>query len=443
MASEEVDELDLLRAEYSKALTKNNEAKALFREVLDHSRSQAAPRVTAASPKSDRLTTHLDALRLQRQHDNLQTLAQYSRKADEIADELKLYEPLDAALDRSGIGPRHKGGTMRQEDLAKTQQRVDDLLDSAQSLSTNLELALVRARQQLKREQSLLEYAKAQSHNSHDENNAMVELKALEATRDELQTWIGDSLAACEQEVTIPNAELLTASDGSSDQTTEETGADVETEYERYIEARKRLLSATHALRSPLLEPTSDTPTPPKAIVLKGAASTSQTTTTQRPPHIRHKSQASTSRPSSHPPLPSLAEIQSTHLPDYHHEKILTTYTSHLKNQTATQDAGLLQVLSLLSHESHLLPAHPMSNIAQGQAHGESESGTSPNAQQAEISRLLMGWDFASKRAGDVLGGSVEGQVRGARGSLDRARGWVEEMRIVEGMRREVRGRNE
>ncbi|KAK5944195.1 hypothetical protein PMZ80_003476 [Knufia obscura] len=437
MQPAEEDELVRLKSEYAQALARNHEAKAQLKHAFEHSRAQDVSKpASQVSLKREHLTTHLDSLRLQRQYGNLQTLAHYVDKAEGIAKDEKLYEPLNVSLNEGRFGLDRTDESIAAGDIANAQQQVDALLNSAKTLTTNLELALVRARQQLKREQKLFDDAKAQSDKTSNGGNIESKLRALEVTRDELQTWIGDSLAACEQEVEVPNLELLTIpDDNGSSYSQGDAEAEVEDQYDRYIEARKRLFSAVSALRAPL---------PTVASENLGASKTRPTDTTtnaddqdaasQRPSHPRLKSNASVSKMGERPTTTSLAEMQSTHLPDYYHEKLLSTYTTHLKDQTLAQDAKLLQVLGLLSHESHLLPAHPLPSLE----HGPGEAVDKTSQQQVDIDRLLRAWAFASDAAGEMLESNVQSQFEDARGALEKARLSMEEMCIMEDMKKEV-----
>jgi len=355
-------------------------------------------------------------------------MAHYAGKAESIAENEGLYEPLDAPFGKSKFALSHTDGSPQADEITNIQQRVEVLLSSAKSLTSNLELALVKARQQLKREQSLFEHAKAQSDKANNGENVESKLRALEATRDELQRWIADSLAACEQDVNVPNPELLTMPDEyGSDHSQGDADTKIEEQYDRYIEAREKLLLATSALRSTLPTMASDIPE-----VFRSARD--QVTTVQRPSHPRHKSNVSMSKLGERPTTTSLAEMQSTHLPDYCLEKLLSTYTTHLKDQTLAQDARLLQVLGLLSHESHLLPAHPVPSMVHVQGEGENK----PSQQQIEVERLLRAWAFASDSASEVLETNVQSHVSDARGALEKAKASMEEMYVMEGMREEV-----
>ena len=433
MESKQVDEVALLKEEYLQALARNTEARLELKQVLKHSTDQCASKASSRiASRLDCLTAHLDRVRIERQYGDLQTMAHYFDESEAIARDENLYDPLGDRISSTQINPTHNIETGRHKKVEETQQRVRALLDSAKTLTTNLELALVRARQQLKREKLLLEYAKAQSEGNQGGGNMDVKLKALEITRTELQAWIGDSLAACERKVTLPNPELLTNfSDGGPVSTLEESGSEVDNEYSRYIVARTGLVVALRALRSrlPALAsdelPSSGSKTPFTA---------SQAPTTQRPMCLRYKSHTSDSRPIEHSTTSSLAEIQSIHLPEYYHEKLLSTYMAHLESQTLALDARLLQVLNLLSHESHLLPTYPLPSMQQSQM----ESANNLNQQQFEVDCLLRRWAFASGAASEALDLSVQNNVQEAKGALEKANASIEEMHLIESMRKEV-----
>jgi len=435
MRSKQADEFALIKEEYLQALARNKDAKAELREVLKHSTDQVTANASSRpASKRDCLTAHLGRLRLERQYDDLQTVAHYFGQAETIANHEKLYDPLAVKTSNTQISSNHDTRAGQNNKVEQAQQRVHTLLDNAKTLTTNLELALAKARQQLKHEKLLLERAKAQSEGMQDDRNLGVQLKALEVTRNELQAWIGDSLAACEREAFFPESELLTtSSDDDPAPTVEESDAAVLDGYDRYIEARKGLLAATRALRSPLPAQESDeSPVEPKKPPIA-----SQAPTTLRPPYARYKSNTSGSRLVEHSMTPSLAEIQNVCLPEYYHEKLLSTYTAHLEDQIIAQDARLLQVLNLLSHESHLLPTYPLPSTHQSQT----GSANNLNQQQLEIEGLLQHWAYASGAASEALELSVQNNTQDARGALRKADTSVEEMYVMESMRTEVLGK--
>lgn len=436
MKSKQVDEVALLKEEYLQALARNTEAKVELKQVLKHSTDRVASKAPSRrSFRRDCLTAHLSRIRLERQYGDLQTVAHYFEEAEAIAKDENLYDSLDVRISSTQITPIHDIEAGQHKEVEETQQRVHALLDSAKTLTTNLELALVKARQQLKREKLLLEYAQARSDEIQDGGNVDVKLKALEITRTELQTWIGDSLAACEREVTLPNPELLTTfSGGDPASTMKDSEAEVENEYSRYIAARKGLLAASRALRSRLPALASDEPASSEP---KTPSTASQAPTTQRPTYLPYKSHTSDSRPVEHSTTSSLAGIQSIHLPEYYHEKLLSTYTAYLEDQTLAQDARLLQVLNLLSHESHLLPTYPLPSMQQPQV----ESANKLNQQQFEVDCLLRHWAFASGAASEALELSVQNNDHDARSALEKANASIEEMHMMESMRKEVLGK--
>lgn len=404
---------------YAQALAFYKQAKILLKSsVPNDSKEQPFQRVPAASS----LRTHLDDLRLQKQYDQLELLSNYFEKLEQLAFDEKIYQGFDIplqALPNSFTLNDHRPNTV--------QDRVISLQDRAKSLITNTELALVQARQRLKHEQSLL--LDTQKRVTSQSPDIAVKLLALEATRDELQGWVGTSLAKCEQE-------QLSTGDLEDQQPTNsfsETGHDgsIDEEYERYVAMRTRLTRAVDELKTPIsafsVAEHETFGTESTDLLLRQAS---------QPPNITHKTRSKPDYPGSKGEAnfyPSLSQIHTEYLSNYHHEKILSTWATHLAEQAQAQDSRLLHVLSLLNHESHLLPNHPSPAIMER----ESKSIASTH-QQVEIDRLLHAWAFASQSADDSLKEAVEAQIADANTALERARDHLVGLDTLDSMKREA-----
>ncbi|KAJ9661205.1 hypothetical protein H2198_002149 [Neophaeococcomyces mojaviensis] len=464
------EDLAALQQQYLHALARNKEVKRHYDQLLQQHRtlsSRAAANSTSAThatanPSSGRhrhLTTHLQNLRLQHQYSKLQTIAHYTEQAEQIAESEKLYD----ALPLAGHAPPTADPATEAEnddasaDVKAAQQRVDVLLTGMKALTGTLELALVRARQELKRERELLEIASVRAEQRREDGiesgpEGAMKLRALETTRAELQTWITKCLARCEEPVAgqVNGQGESAAADGQSEAEVGVSEEDVKREYDKYIEARKRLLKIVKILKEPLSSSISAsngtaTPSTPARSAqkqhLRPAVDRSRSTPVphsaqpQRPAHLHHRSRISlthTHKTVDHVSGPSLSEIETQHLPIYSHEKLLSTHLTHLQDQTHAQDARLLQTLNLLSHESHLLPTYPFMASTVVERNGENP--------KLEVEQLLRAWAFAATEADDQLEEGVGGMVEEIRLALEGAGARMEDLQMLEGMRREVVG---
>lgn len=437
---------DELRTQYEQALLKHNDARARLVHLQTKDAQQTKPdSVNTISKKSGsaalrqrHLESHLENLRLQKRYKSLRLLSHYSEQADQIASE-------EGFLNAQGLTTQTTTDANefdQQTALTATQRHLDALLDHVKARTSDLEIALVKTRQQLKLERNLLD--RVQGHSKSDQNgmtssgSGLVRQRAMEATRDDLQRWIAESLARCEQETTLPALETLASHDIERKQDNQHHEALVETEYEQYLEARLRLVHAAKVLRAPLVEPESEPATNSALIVTTEQKPLSEDTRKrfpmQRAPHLRHKPRMSVNRFGEQADSPALTKIESLLLPEYHHERLLNTHMTYLGGQTTAQDARLLQSLGLLSHESHLLPSYPLSSIDSVQQ----DRPEKLSQQQSEIEHLLVSWAFASVAAEEVLKETVLGNFEETKEALEQASHHLNEIHIMEDMRRRV-----
>lgn len=401
-----------LESRHAQALASNQQAKARMKSLVAlHGKQKPLKGPSTAWS----LKSHLDNLRLQKQYDQLETLSNYFEKVEQIAFDEHIYQGFEVphqVLPSSNALEDHRNNVAL--------DRLKSLQERAQQLTNNTELVLVQARQRLKHEQSLLLDTQKRV-NSHDPDTG-VKLAALEATRDELQGWIGTSLAKCEQE----QQRLEDSVEDQSYALEPEQDDSIDKEYERYIAMRARLHHAVDELKKPIsASPTS-----------RNEKMNLPTGQGLQPPNAKDKARVkmdSYSRDAEASLYPSLPQIHNEHISNYHHEKLLSTWATHLAEQSQSQDSRLLRMLSLLNHESHLLPNHPSpANMAK-------ESGSiAYTHQQIEIDDLLRAWAFASQSADNVLKDAIDIQIADAKTALEGARDHLVGFHALESMKGEV-----
>lgn len=433
-----------LRAKYEQAVGKQNEAKARLAQlsVKDTEHTEKSCTIGRgpgiAVLRQRQLGAHLENLRLQKRYRNLRLLCQYAEQADHIASDEGIFDAQESTI-RSVTDPDDSDQVAA---LTATQKRLEALHKDATSRTSDLEIALVRSQQQLKWERNLLDkartYSKTGQNGTGISESGLAKQRAMEATRDELQNWIAESLVRCEREISPPVMNTLATRVGVVEQSEEEIEAAIEKEYEQYLEVRLRLVNSAKNLKKPLASSESEVaPIPgprPPVEVRPRLDDQRHRFPTQRAPHLRHKSRISVHKLAEQTGDSSLTKTESSYLARYHHERLLTAHMTNLEGQTTAQDARLLQGLGLLSHESHLLPSYPLSstnNTKTDQLKGLSQ-------QQLDIEQLLSAWGFASDTAEEVLKESVLGNVEETKEALVRARQHLKEIQIMETMRKEV-----
>lgn len=434
-----------LRAQYEQTLLKHNEAKAHLARLRVKEASQAETNGTIvngpgiATLRQRHLEAHLENLRLQKRHKDLRILSQYAEQADSIATDEGIFDVQEAGA----LPVSDEGNTDQQAALATTQQHLEDVRKDVKSRTNELEIALVKARQQLKLETNLLEKARSRSRVSQNgtnaNNSALAKQRTLEVTRDELQQWIADSLARCEKETRSPAAENASILEDHMGDSTEDVDIAIETEYEQYLETRTRLVQMARALRRPLLDPGNETgpaaTSNPPPVARSTSEDQKQRLPMQRAPHLRHKSRISVHKLAEQTVGPSLSKIESSLLPSYHHDRLLNAHLAHLEGQTSAQDARLLQGLGLLSHESHLLPSYPSNPADVSAKRGKMKDASQ---QQLDIEHLLSAWGFASNSAEAVLQEGVLGNIEETKDALDGAKEHLREIQVLEDMKKRV-----
>lgn len=397
-------------ARYHEALKRRNEAQAQLRSLVNQgSHSEASQDVCIS--KQERLTSHLHDKRQKRQQARLAVLDVHSRQARDFVRKSKIESSLQLpSLQYESIDQ----GVENDRD-AHERSPAKTLSNKASALQHELEIALVIARQRLKDEQALLEdVQERQQMRSASTDSASTKLFALEKTRAELQVWLAENLARCEESIVDESRVEVTIMNGDSPEGTQGKQPSIDIEYESYLEIRERLLRAMQVLRAAQQQCIERRP-----IASSPELGSNSMPEVQKSITDHHESKA-----------PALAQLQHSMLPTRNHEGLLGAYAAHLRDRSDIHDTKLLQTLSLLSHESHLLPSYPVNSRAAAAA------TTECSAKQKDIDRLLYAWSSASNAANEALWGNVESQAKAARSALSQSEADLEELRVLEHIRK-------
>lgn len=352
-----------LQRDYLKALHANIKAQ---REHESASQKQTENETKAARPSSlndaGRLEEHLTAIKLRRKQDRLQTMGR--------------------CLDVLGQKPAASPGFLQPEEIFKGTNRLPDVpkavvsgftvdKESAKSdlkaLVNRLEKAVLRSKLLLKKEEMLLEEVKSRSTASPGNINNGAKLAALNATRNELISWMETELgkASAVEEFPAEEAEGGGGAEAKVEQVTmDEQLALIKEKYASYVYARKSLIHLVAQSPQPSIKPPQDAVGPAQ-------------------------SESAPSAPYTHLITPYIENLLSI----AHKQKASIIQKSHMTSVLAKQMEETGRALSRLAEESQLLPNHPAQRRQGG--HG----GDLPDKGEHEITSRVLPWVSAADSA--------------------------------------------
>lgn len=359
--------LEGVRGEYLKAVRANEAAKRRYEDALRQAR-QCGPSTKAevepgreASP-ADLLVQHTELIRAQRQHSTLVVLQ------DEL-DALKL----SRGMSKLEVGSAHLEPPLKCADHGT---QITSLGTSIQQQLKSLEIAVIQARQEATRQKNTLDELKVQAE-STTTSTAQQRMAAMFATKSKLTAWLEDSLEKVQMETGSDDQEEVEGQANLNDPTEMELAVDKQ--YERYLEARRALLSAVAALKTELPE-------------MKSGVSKIGPKTKQH--HTEEPQQIDTS--------PVLNVIEKSLLPAKQQHHLTQTYLRFAEEQLANESASVVKIIDRLSDESQLLQAFPMLAHSGRFQHAVSVFGNNSKteAQVAdEVSRGVEPWLFSAEAA--------------------------------------------
>ncbi|KAL2433962.1 hypothetical protein ABEF95_013196 [Exophiala dermatitidis] len=410
------------RAEYINAVRSNRAAKGRFDSALlrldPEGASTDANKIeesTIARPTSSLvIDQHVKLLQLQNQHAALVTLR------DEL-DDIK-HARASARLE----APSRAAATMSSQTY--TRELLDfkhirtQRADSLQQAIRTLERAVVEAHGRATLERNLLEKVKADSHDllnaSHSDGTttSRQRLHALAATKSELTAWLEENLEIC-QNLT---AEEVHANDNGHEHEVSKIGPEeqerqVEDEYERYLDARNRLLLALSSLKRPLPD-----------------QSNADARATANAGQIMLQD-SSTVRPAAHVGISNVVEQRL--LPVLEQQNATQTYLAFTKEQHEEELRKTVNTLERLGDESQILLTYPLLARSGRFEQAKSTFGKSispaDEAKQDEITRQVEPWLFAAEAADTASSSILETQLKKSKESMKRVSESLAELRLL------------
>ncbi|OCT48038.1 hypothetical protein CLCR_04159 [Cladophialophora carrionii] len=306
--------------------------------------------------------------------------------------------------------------TTTHEDLTETHSRphqLETLAGSVRRAIQDLELAVVQAHREAKREKALLDRVKALTPDMNP-LNPQSRRYALSAVRKELTEWLEQSLDKCQESHDTGErggegeGEGQVENDGNDDARWE---AKIDDQYERYLNARRHLIGAVTCLRSPL--------------ATKERKDTVRVSITQ-------PLSKSTARLE---PTGIVNAIETRLLPSMQQHHTSQAHLTSLDEQLQKETTATINILDRLSDESQLLQAFPLLARSGRFEHAASAFGKKQDASNEEvqdtISKRLEPWLFAAKAADVASASSAEAYLQQGDEAIQAASRSLDTLRLV------------
>lgn len=403
--SEDQRELQLegIRGEYLKAVAANIAAEQRCAEALQQVQQSVADancnsNISLEAKSPSLLQKHLQLVRLQKQHGGLVLLK------DEL-EALKLsrvFWRIEAAVDQTTPD-------VFSESVGSGGGQTSRHADFVQNRVKALEIALIQAEHEASRQAAMLEKLKSQSR-PPSTYTPQQRMSALSFTRSELTTWLEESLEKCQDAVDdSPSREKVNDQGAGLDHAGIERKTDEE--YDRYLEARKRLLSAVAALNSRLPEHR------PEVEVLRRKNEQGDTVQ-QRKMESGH----------------TLNFVEQNLLPSMQQHYMTQKYLALAEEQLANETSSVLRVIERLSDESQLLEAFPMLAHSGRFQHASSVFGNKPSEKpviQNEITQRIEPWLFSAEAADIAAASAINKQVNKGKEAIESVSRSLTELRLM------------
>lgn len=364
-----------LRAEYHETVRANAAAKRRHDEVT--SQTFTAPKTFKDGFTAEELLDQrLELLEQQDHHARLTVLKDqlFAMKVPAVFATVKI---------NSGLAENLKDANTAEDGLEQLTASMSRSVEA-------LELALVQAHQEARREKSMLDSLKA---SAVDQALEVAERRpyAMMAVQKELTAWLEQNLDQCLEESSVLEAEGEEARNDDRD-----WDLQIDHQYEQYLAARRRLLSAAARLKTPL--PTED------PMATNGEKVSEE---------ARYKS----------PPNSITADFERMLLPAIHQERLWQAYSTLATEQLGKDITTTTNLLDRLSDESQLLQAFPLLDRSGRFEKARSTFGSKPQISgrevKDEVTKRLEPWIFAAEAADIASTDTTEKHLQQANEAMD------------------------
>lgn len=351
-----------LQRDYLKALHANIKAQREYESVSQQRIGKEAKDVNSRdSGEAGRLQDQVETVKLRRKREKLQTIEKY--------------------LGQLGQKPAASPEFLQPEEILKGSKRLPEVpktvvssftVDNSstktdlKALVDRLEKAVLRSKLLLRKEEQLLEQVKARSTISPENTSGGAKLAALNATRNELITWMETELGKASA-VEEPTPDEAGKGAAKVDKVhLDEQLALIKQKYAIYVAARKSLIQLV-----------AQSPQP----------------STLLPQEVKGAEQVEAVPPSPPPTTHLITPYIENLLSISHEQKASITQKSHFNSVLTKQIEGIGKAIARLAEESQLLPEHPNCR------HQEQSGGDSLEKRGHEITKRVQPWVSAADAA--------------------------------------------
>ncbi|KAK4934962.1 hypothetical protein LTR10_023899 [Elasticomyces elasticus] len=384
------EDLDGLRAEYLVALEENRAAQRRYEDAVStacqaqsqmghnevHSASVHGGGVAEGSAAL--LARHIELRRLQKQHASLVVWA----------------DDLEGAKSSAALATIDGGLPMKSVNVVKppseTAKGTMALEDSLARSMQALEMAVVQAHQDAKKEKQ--------------------RVQAMLATRRVLTTWLEEALEMCQGQISHTGSETMESKDRDT-----VTDAMIDEVYERYLDARRRVLGNVASLSDLVLGDMEQNSNGSQDLAVKSG-----------PGRVMRGSDLETRG--------LLNVIEKALLPALQRQGSAQTHLSFATEQVDAEMARIINMLDRLGDESQLLQAFPILARSGRFQHAASALGKRADDEDEtkdEISRRTEPWMFAANAADVALSSALEKALGEGKQAMESASKSLAELQLL------------
>ncbi|KPM39477.1 hypothetical protein AK830_g7087 [Neonectria ditissima] len=382
-------ELKGVHREYIEALKSNVAARRKYTEVVQANPARPASPREPSSTSVDLVEEQIALLKLRNKLDRLSAVQKYlDLLIQKPAASVEFLDPEDifhGAVELPGVPKEVVSSLVAQQSASKP-----DLKGQV----AQLEKTMLRAKLMFRREEQLLRDARNNAQGIPDVISNGTRLDALNATRNELITWIETELgkASGEEDAggggdSVSRNQDRLAADSA---TVHSQLAAIKEKYARYLSARRSLLSAI-----------SERPGASQPPVLKSHDPT------------QHQTVEADPAPSNYLLTPYIETLLSFS----RNQRAMITQKSYMNSTLSKETKDACQVLGHLAEESQLLPLYPMSVSSRRMSGLGEVLGSS--SERSGFTGRIQPWVFAADSAKIATLETVAERVEGGQVALE------------------------
>ncbi|KAL6249133.1 hypothetical protein RBB50_004196 [Rhinocladiella similis] len=379
-------ELEKLMTEHASAIEENQLAQRKYEDALEERRRQSPPDRghdrDSGNDSRTLLDRHIELRSLQKKNTSLVVVKDELDKIKRSHYSVEWDVRLATTQEQLGVRPdaRHD---------------ISVLDDTLMRHIKALEMAVVQAHLEAKAEKAKLDTARVRAQSDEYRVTPEQRVRAMLMTRRHLTTWLEESLEKCQSNVGYHGGE---EEDVQEPRQNGEVITDVmiDQQYERYLDARKRVIDAVDKVRTPILSKEVDN--------------------SERRPDDDDDDDDKAVRQQRFGDPALLNNIEKNLLPSLRQHSVVKAHLALISEQLDNEARATTSMLDRLSDESQLLQAFPILARSGRFEHAASAIGAKSEARAErevgdEVARHLKPWLFAAEAADVASSGNLEKQL--------------------------------